>query len=974
MGPGTRSICDEAPLMYLRSLTLKGFKSFPDRTRLEFGPGVSVVIGPNGSGKSNITDAVLWALGEQSPLVVRGSSMQDVIFGGGPGVQPRSAAEVELVLDNSDGAVALPLSEVAIVRRLERSGEGEYRLGGARCRLIDVVEALSDTGLGKETHSVVSQGRIESIVTSKPRERRLLIEEAAGLSKHRKRRRRAQLKLERTEQNLDRALDVEREVRSRLRPLARQAQAAELHERLERQLQQARLELTRHRWLTASAELEQAQASASVVREARTQIDAELAAVLARRTAVERTLAERSEQRDALTQHLYGSRSALERLHVRAEQARTLRDTLGARIAASDDELARLRHAADDGRDAEAGREAERRVRALEDERARLEESAEGEQREQTAERQREHDEIVAERTRLEGELDEVRAARDGAAERLRAERTGRSWERSWSEVRRVISEGVRRALALGGENERERALGEVVDQAEAVALRVVERALGQVEVAEQAHADGEEALRALERRLAEVAERERRSAWLIGQRREAAEHGSLALQRAQLEGELVAERRALERVASERRAREVRLQSVVERRASDCKLAPLSGRLIAAIEAASGAVSAHTDGLQTKLAAEGAGGAEIAEQLRACAREEAEVQARLRGAGEAVTKAEVDAQRSIDRCSEVEAELREIAGSLGLTLDAVKRPEAPEPTDEELEAIGARIERLARRRERLGPVNPVAQEEYADAQAHAQELAAHREDLEAALRELRAVIRDADRQIRETFEATFESVASSFREVIGEVFPGGSGRLRLVADEPAARPVLTDAAAGDEHAGAGTESEAEDEPPEEQLAGVEIEVTPAGKSTKRLSLLSGGEKAMTALAFLFAVFLARPCPFYVLDEVEAALDEHNLDRFLALLRRCAARAQFIVMTHQKRTMEAANWLYGVSMGSDGVSKVISRRLEPLEPEQDVEGEPRAARDEGAPGAPVRVAAEPASVGVELEALTTRVR
>ena len=204
--------------MRLKSLTLNGFKSFPDRTRLDFGPGVSVVVGPNGSGKSNVTDAVLWAMGEQSPLAVRGQSMQDVIFGGGRGVQPRSAAEVEIVLDNSDGSVELPLSEISVVRRLDRNGEGGYRLNGARCRLTDVIEMLSDTGLGKEAHSVVSQGRVDAIVTSRPRERRLLIEEAAGLGKHRKRRRRAQLKLERTQENLDRALDVEREARSRLRP------------------------------------------------------------------------------------------------------------------------------------------------------------------------------------------------------------------------------------------------------------------------------------------------------------------------------------------------------------------------------------------------------------------------------------------------------------------------------------------------------------------------------------------------------------------------------------------------------------------------------------------------------------------------------------------------------------------------------------------------------------------------------------
>ena len=200
--------------MHLRSITLKGFKSFPDRTRLDFSPGVSVVVGPNGSGKSNITDAVLWAMGEQSPLAVRGQSMQDVIFAGAHGVQARSEAEVEVVLDNASGAVDLPAGEISILRKLNRAGEGEYRVNGARCRLTDVLELLSDTGLGKEMHSVVSQGRVEAIVTSKPRDRRMLIEEAAGLGKHRKRRRRAQLKLARTQDNLDRALDVEREART----------------------------------------------------------------------------------------------------------------------------------------------------------------------------------------------------------------------------------------------------------------------------------------------------------------------------------------------------------------------------------------------------------------------------------------------------------------------------------------------------------------------------------------------------------------------------------------------------------------------------------------------------------------------------------------------------------------------------------------------------------------------------------------
>src|SRR6185312_8271638 len=315
--------------MHLKSLTLKGFKSFPDRTKLDFASGVSVVVGPNGSGKSNVTDAVLWAMGEQSPLAVRGQSMQDVIFGGGKGVQARSAAEVELVLDNADGAVDLPLGEISILRRLDRSGEGEYRLNGARCRLVDILEILSDTGLGKESHSVVSQGRVEAIVTSKPRDRRLLIEEAAGLGKHRKRRRRAQLKLERTQDNLDRALDVEREARSRLRPLKRQAEAAELHERLERQSLEARFELRRDDVRGVAAELASAESVAAAAVAERSEAEKLLAGVAARREAAEEAFAAHSRAREALTSRLFGARSAFERITLRLERARDLARSAG---------------------------------------------------------------------------------------------------------------------------------------------------------------------------------------------------------------------------------------------------------------------------------------------------------------------------------------------------------------------------------------------------------------------------------------------------------------------------------------------------------------------------------------------------------------------------------------------------------------------------------------------------------------------
>ena len=383
--------------MHLRSITLKGFKSFPDRTRLEFSPGVSVVVGPNGSGKSNITDAVLWAMGEQSPLAVRGQSMQDVIFAGAHGVQARSEAEVEVILDNASGAVELPAGEISIVRKLNRAGEGEYRVNGARCRLIDVLELLSDTGLGKEMHSVVSQGRVEAIVTSKPRDRRLLIEEAAGLGKHRKRRRRAQLKLARTQDNLDRALDVEREARTRLRPLKRQAEAAELHERLERQTDEALWTLAREDVRAAAAALAAGEAAVAAARAAADETEAELHAVAARREQAENALASRGTEREGLANRFYAARSAHERIGLREEAARqaisTLTDRAARRRALLDGLIAEAE--ADVGDDGAA-----ERIAGLEAELAELADDR---------------------RARIERELAELQARREEAAGRLEA-------------------------------------------------------------------------------------------------------------------------------------------------------------------------------------------------------------------------------------------------------------------------------------------------------------------------------------------------------------------------------------------------------------------------------------------------------------------------------------------------------------------------------------------------------------------------
>jgi chromosome segregation protein len=365
---------------------------------------------------------------------------------------------------------------------------------------------------------------------------------------------------------------------------------------------------------------------------------------------------------------------------------------------------------------------------------------------------------------------------------------------------------------------------------------------------------------------------------------------------------------------------------------------------VIAALEDAASAISDRREAFDRALAEDREAGEHVAGELRACAQEEAALHGRLGRENEALTEAEVRLQRARDLTADAEAELTRIFAALQLgpepaATEADGGHELTEAghelTDSERAELGARLERLARRREALGPVNPLAQQEYAEAIAHVEELESQRADLETALRELEKLIADTDRQIRTTFERTFAATAQAFEELVGQLFPGGSGKLTLVSERDGPARVLggqdaEDAVEPGEQGDAdGADLAAEDRAAEEDLLGVEIEITPAGKECKRLSLLSGGEKSMTALAFLFAVFLARPCPFYILDEVEAALDDLNIDRFLALLRQYSSRAQFIVVTHQKRTMEAADSLYGVSMGSDGISKVISRRLPP---------------------------------------------
>jgi chromosome segregation protein len=831
--------------VHLRAVKLRGFKSFPDPVEIRLEPGVGVIVGPNGSGKSNVSDAIRWAAGSLSPTELRAEKPDDVLFAGGGSRGPAEFCEVELLFDNADGALPVDYAELSVARRLHRGGEGQYLVNRAAVRRLDLVELLADLGLGQGMHSIISQGKVEAILASRPAERRALIEEAAGLGRFKARRHRAELKLARVAVEVERARDVEAEVRKRLRPLALQATAAERAQKLAVEI--ARL-LARIAQLDLAgleerlAELETRRGAAASRRRG---VEERLEALLVERGSAEEELADAAGAREQALQALYRLRSAAERLELR-------RESVEARVLRLRDELARPRRVLDESVRAERAalgdeiRLLEGRLRALDQtlaEREGLPPAARA---------------LAEDGERIAFSLLEVEAGRERAV----AAALGRS-------ASAVVRDDASGALALL-ERARDAGLGSLVvlvgrDPAELVARMPVvpkEELLASPVPAVTPEGFGYDP--------------ERGELWFAGETAEA-----LLL-------ELQARRRALASELDELRARfETPIPEAaytLERNPFADRSAQLAERLLRALEVS----VAHLETpLRANVDAGAARSGELGTELRRLGAAEVELRQELTAASEAVSAVEVEAAR-------LEAE----ADEARRRLDQANADEPAEGDDRE--QLVATVERLERRRETLGQVNPLAHEEYEAEKVRLEELVAQRGDLEASLAELEKLRTELTETVERRFAETFEAVRRHFEDVTATVFPGGEGHLRL------------------------TEAEADEE---DEEPGVEVELRPAGKRVQRLSLLSGGEKALGAIAFLFALFLARPCPFYLLDEVEAALDDTNIGRFVELLRRYSDRAQFVVITHQKRTMEAADVLYGVTMGGEGVSQVVSRRL-----------------------------------------------
>ncbi|MDE0168194.1 MAG: chromosome segregation protein SMC [bacterium] len=1135
--------------MYLKSLRLAGFKSFADRTGLEFEPGVSVVVGPNGTGKSNIVDSLAWVLGTQFTRALRTDRMEDVIFAGTATRPAHSRAEVTVMLDNRDRALPLDLDEVSLTRRLFRGGRSDYEINGVRCRLLDVQDLLSDSGVGRSQHLIVGQGRLESLLTAKGDERRRIIEEAAGILKHQVRKARALQRLERTDADLLRLHDIVAEIKRRKRPLRRQAAAAERHESMRAELKAL------HLWLGGVTLRRSRQRSRELSLE-RTRLEETSATGRSRLVRLEETLAgmerERSQQARSLARDA-GAAARLDTVSARlrgiAQVARERRRGLVGRIEQAtvqrtslDRQIDRLVHQLEeaDGREQDAGRQVEATeanlrasaeqlqgppapedadpvmlrddLRSLETAAARdarefskLTELLEGTTARADADRSR--------AKALERELDRTRertaaarklressshalAARNAQWERsdrlLREARSGRAAaeakaealtaaaSRSWRPLKErltdlggvagvltalldppdvmaaavdaavgewaeaVVLDGpdrLRRAVSIfkseglgglplmagptgeagiplaptiarqwgvdalvdrlgpGADPELARSLlGDVVlvegwstgwdivaheprvravtpdgdlitslgvrtaDQdrstaatleaarnsaeaareAETAARQAEEDARRELAAARDAAARAHDDLAALESagtkaeteldRLGRaeasggdaIAGIELRVAALrrtIEQRK-----GRVAALRERIadaeteDGEARAERRR-ERDAAERahatahNARDAAIRELgaaVERRHMlRDRIDRLAARREALHEAPSGTEQLEETRTVEEMALQVlevvrvklAEVKERCEYLRASISDQdgllattrteiSEVETTVTGVRERLGRIDVE---------QTELRMREESVAEGLRRDAdasVQQALAAERPLTEGEEPTARAERLGAQLAAMGPVNLLATDEFRELDERHRLMTDQLADLERSKADLNKVILSLDAEMQELFNRTFEDTARHYRRFFTVLFPGGTGEL-----------VLTGA----------------DEPLE---AGVEIVAQPLGKKIGKLALLSGGERSLAALAFLFAVFEARPAPFYILDEVDAALDDANLHRFLRLVDEFRDHAQLIVVTHQQATVRAADILYGVTMEPGGSSKAFVHRMD----------------------------------------------
>ncbi len=947
--------------MFLKSLEIFGFKSFADRSLIEFSDGISALLGPNGCGKSNVVDAIKWVVGEQSAKSLRAESMGDIIFNGTESRKPLGVAEVTVTISNENGLLPLDVPEVAIKRRLYRSGEGEYYINGRLAKLKEVRELFWDTGIGKSAYSVMEQGKIDQILSSKPEERRYLFEEAAGITKHKVRSREAEQKLERTEENMRQVAGILGEVKRSHDSLKTQAEKTLKYRALREEVFAAELDLHLLRLRQFVQEKDRRDLEIAEKTKARDAVKAEIDGInlsleenLDIVNGMEAKLVEhqktvyglavekvgKEKQRKLLAERVSEGRAKIDQARLRAKAARERVDSLRDDEAEKEGELVSIKSRL---------KEIERNIAEFETSIR----SAEGRIRENDAAVQKAESDIVG----LEKDRSLARERLDAITEDIVAELDARLKESGYSSQERrraeeaidaliaalltrlsgkaAIMEDLARIGELSGDELRARLLKARDDllesQAKTEELRARYEAYKKTTPSFIDEFLSPEGIitkkRAIDREIAAIDEG-------VAARR--SRISSLRDENKGLSARLEEYRRTLEEARGNRIRMQTQAQSGEEalgilRR----EIATQEGYLreleneVYLEEKRLGESEEELSGIDEELAEIERKGKELTLELERLEREIAVKNSDL-------GKRQEELKKRMERLGALQQELERLHLGLAQTETEIRnvKENFQEQYSRDLMEFEARMfeirtpvaelrETLAGLKTRLkdlGSVNLMAPEEYAEIKERYDFLSGQMADLEAAKADLKRITDEIRTESAELFLATYNKIKKNFHNMFRRLFGGGRGELRLV------------------------------DPNHVLESGIEIYAQPPGKKLEAISLLSGGEKTLTAIALLFATYMVRPSPFCFLDEIDAALDEQNVIRFVNLLREFGRTSQFVVITHNKKTVTGADTLLGVTMEESGVTKVIAVRLanpegkearvpEPIAPMEDEEVE-----------------------------------
>jgi chromosome segregation protein len=923
----------------LKCIDILGFKSFPDKTHLEFAEGITALVGPNGCGKSNIVDAIKWVLGEQSSKALRAERMEDVIFSGTEGRKPVNVAELELMLSN-DGKELLPdVAEISVRRRLFRSGESEYFVNGTPVRLREVRELFFDTGIGKSAYSIMEQGRIDQILSTKPEERRSVFEEAAGITKYRIRGQEAERKLEKTRENMRQVEGILGEVKRSHDGLRQQAEKTQSYRDLKEQVFQLELDMN----LVRLRELSEGRDRLEEKLARQTQLRAKLRSEIEE---IRRSMEQSIDLVNTMETSLVENQKALYRIDLekstKANQIAMLRERIleYERQIASEEERSRLRakkleasresHAAKNAQAEELASllaDVEKNIQGFEADIRQFEARIRQNERE-IASRNEEAAGLEAEVERLRVDLrritDDIVTQLDQKLKDLGYSAAGRQQTEaritSTLEALHIQLLGKLRLLedygrmGQSGEADLRRTLAALKPALQDILKRVEELAQQFTEYRKHTPLFLEEFLapegiitrkREIDRRITETL------AGIALKRQQADE---LQQESRTLNGKIVEYQHTLEElrvnrarmhtqrsgleVELERLAREISEQDL-ELRENRKAIEQSRGR-VAAVQEEIDSIAREREQLEVEdkrvkkelAVLEG----QISRKNQNLARTEQTLKART---------AELEhSQAALEKLQMEQAELKaEIRGLHAAFKEAHSRELADYESrmyeiKEPLKDLRAKLTEAREALKKLGQVNLMAPEEFAEVNQRLQFLTSQLEDLRQANEDLQEITREIRSESSDLFLATYNTIRKSFHLMFRRLFGGGRAELKLLDPEN----VLE--------------------------SGIEIYAQPPGKKLENLNLLSGGERTLTAIALLFAFFMVRPSPFCVLDEIDAALDEQNIGRFIHVLKEFASTSQFIIVTHNKKTISSADTFLGITMEESGVSKVVTLRVE----------------------------------------------